>query len=141
MKRIWWALFTFTMATNLITPLFSLYQQRFGVNTAELSLVFATYAVFLLPRLLLSGSLSDHLGRKRVLMSSLALMLFAVGILAWSPTPLWLFVGRALQGVATGVFSAPVPPISWIYPPRHSARTFCLWAVLHSMIGFSLGSA
>src|SRR4051812_50067686 len=50
---------------NLATPLYAVYERRFGFSSAALTLVFATYALVLAPALLVFGQLSDRLGRRR----------------------------------------------------------------------------
>ena len=60
------AFFTLLLGSNLPTPLYAVYRERFGFSSAVLTLVFATYMVVLVPTLLLCGQLSDRVGRKRV---------------------------------------------------------------------------
>ena len=60
------AFFALLLGSNLPTPLYAVYRERFGFSSAVLTLVFATYMVVLVPTLLLCGQLSDRVGRKRV---------------------------------------------------------------------------
>lgn len=92
----------FLMASTAPSPMYSLYQQRWGFSNTVLTEVFAIYSVAILAALLLVGSLSDHVGRRPVLLSALVVQLAAVLVLAFAPGTGWLFVGRALQGIATG---------------------------------------
>ncbi|GAA2335495.1 MFS transporter [Saccharopolyspora halophila] len=92
----------FLMASTAPSPMYSLYQQRWGFSNTVLTEVFAIYSVAILGALLLVGSLSDHIGRRPVLLISLLVQLAAVLVLAFAPGTGWLFLGRALQGVATG---------------------------------------
>ncbi|MFC7344651.1 MFS transporter [Saccharopolyspora griseoalba] len=92
----------FLMASTAPSPMYSLYQQRWGFSNTVLTEVFAIYSVAILAALLLVGSLSDHIGRRPVLLVSLVVQLAAVLVLAFAPGTAWLFVGRALQGIATG---------------------------------------
>ena len=61
------ALFVLLVASNMPTPLNAVYRERFGFSSAVQALIFATYAVVLVPSLLLFGQLSDRLGRRRVI--------------------------------------------------------------------------
>ena len=96
-------LFLFLAASAAPTPLYRVYQARWGFSAATLTAVFAVYVLFLLMTVLIFGSLSDHVGRRPVIIAALAvdtaaciLFLLAHGIGA-------LFVARAAQGVAVGL--------------------------------------
>ncbi|HMI68616.1 MAG TPA: MFS transporter, partial [Solirubrobacteraceae bacterium] len=47
------SLFVLLVASNMPTPLYAVYRERFGFSSAVLTLIFATYAVVLVPSLLL----------------------------------------------------------------------------------------
>jgi len=55
------------------SPLFVLYQREWGFADWMLTVAFAIYAITLLVTLLVAGSLSDHIGRRPVLIGALAL--------------------------------------------------------------------
>ena len=85
------------------TPLYRVYQTEWKFSAIVLTAVFATYALFLLVSLLIFGSVSDHVGRRRVISVALfgntvvcALFLTAHGVAQ-------LFAARAVQGVAVGL--------------------------------------
>ncbi|WP_218003773.1 MFS transporter [Herbiconiux solani] len=84
------------------TPLLSLYQRDWGFPLWELTAAFTVYAVTLLLTLLLAGSLSDHLGRRPVLIGALILMLISSALFWVDDQVGWVIAARALQGVATG---------------------------------------
>lgn len=90
------------MDGNLATPLYAVYRERFGFSATELTLIFATYTIALIPSLLLFGQLSDRLGRRRVLAGGLGLAAVGLLVLAFAASTAWLFVGRAIQGVSLG---------------------------------------
>jgi MFS family permease len=85
------------------TPLYRVYQTEWKFSAIVLTAVFATYALFLLVTLLIFGSVSDHVGRRRVISVALlgnavvcALFLTAHGVAQ-------LFAARTVQGVAVGL--------------------------------------
>jgi predicted MFS family arabinose efflux permease len=84
------------------TPLLSLYQRDWGFPFWELTAAFTVYAVTLLLTLLIAGSLSDHVGRRPVLIAALGLMLVSSGLFWIDDQIGWVIAARALQGVATG---------------------------------------
>lgn len=94
------ALFVLLMSANLPAGRYILYRQRFGFASVTLTAVFATYAVVLIPSLILFGQLSDRIGRRRVLLLGLAVSVLALVVFALARGTGWLFVARALQGVA-----------------------------------------
>jgi MFS family permease len=96
------ALFVLLMDGNLATPLYAVYRERFGFSATELTLIFATYTIALIPSLLVFGQLSDRIGRRRVLAGGLGLAAVGLLLLAFAASTAWLFVGRAVQGVSLG---------------------------------------
>jgi MFS family permease len=85
------------------TPLYGVYQTEWRFSAIVLTAIFAIYAVFLLIALLIFGSVSDHVERRRVISVALlgnaaacALFLSAHGVAQ-------LFAARAVQGLAVGL--------------------------------------
>jgi MFS family permease len=96
------ALFVLLLDGNLATPLYAVYRERFGFSGTELTLIFAIYAIALIPSLLVFGQLSDRVGRRRVLAGGLLIAIVGLALLAAARSTAWLFVARAVQGVALG---------------------------------------
>lgn len=93
----------FFFAAGAPTPLLSLRQQEWGFSAGTLSLAFAIYAIGLLAALLVGGSLSDHLGRRPVMLLALYTELIAMIAFMVASTITWVIIARALQGIATGI--------------------------------------
>jgi MFS family permease len=53
------------------SPIYPLYRERWGFSVTMLTVIFAVYVAGLLGALLTAGSLSDHLGRRPVLVAAL----------------------------------------------------------------------
>ena len=69
---------TFTslyLAAGALTPLLVLYREQWGFAASLLTLAFAVYAIGFLAALLTLGSLSDHVGRRPVLIGALIIQL------------------------------------------------------------------
>ena len=93
----------FLAASAAPTPLYRVYQARWGFSATTLTAVFAVYVVFLLMTVLIFGSLSDHVGRRPVIITALAVDTAACILFLLAPGVGALFTARALQGVAVGL--------------------------------------
>jgi MFS family permease len=92
----------FLAASAAPTPLYRVYQARWGFSATMLTAVFAVYVVFLLMTVLIFGSLSDHVGRRPVIITALAVDTAACILFLLAPGVGALFAARALQGIAVG---------------------------------------
>jgi MFS family permease len=73
-------------AAGAPSPLYRVYQQQWGFSTGVLTLVFAVYALALLATLLTVGGLSDHVGRRPVLVAALVVEAVSMGTFLSAPT-------------------------------------------------------
>jgi predicted MFS family arabinose efflux permease len=130
------ALAAFFVAAGAPTPLLPIYEARWGFAPWLLTLAFGIYAIALLLTLLVVGSLSDHVGRRPVMVGALALELVSMVVFLVAPSIGWILAARVLQGIATGAatsaFSAAVVELA---PERHKR----LGSVIGSVAPFSLG--
>jgi Arabinose efflux permease len=94
------------LASGAPTPLLIVWQREWGFPDSIVALAFAIYAFTFLVALLVGGSLSDYLGRRPVILVSLALALVSVAIFYAAPSIEWVIAARALQGIAVGVVTA-----------------------------------
>jgi MFS family permease len=69
---VWAAWLVLMTGANVATPLYAVYAERFGFSSLVLTAIFATYAVVLVPSLILFGRLSDRFGRRPVVLAGLA---------------------------------------------------------------------
>lgn len=99
-------LVTFIAGASAPTPLYRLYQEQWGFSPVVLTVIFAVYALGLLAALLTVGSLSDHVGRRPVLLAAIALQALSMALFAAAGSTAALIVARLLQGFATGVATA-----------------------------------
>src|ERR1700754_3125401 len=65
------AFMSFYLAAGVLTPLLVVYREQWRFPASLLTLAFAVYAVGFLAALLTLGSLSDHVGRRPVLLGAL----------------------------------------------------------------------
>lgn len=97
---------SYLAASTAPSPLYGLYREAWGFSALVLTVVFAVYALALLGGLLVFGALSDHLGRRPVLLASLVLELASLALFWRAGDVGWLVAARLLQGLATGIATA-----------------------------------
>ncbi len=91
--------------TTLPTPLYGLYQDRFGFNELMVTVVYAVYAFGVIGVLLLAGNASDALGRRPVLLWGLACAALSAVSFLCATSLGWLYAGRLLSGLSAGLFT------------------------------------
>ncbi len=133
------ALLVLFVGTNLPSPLYAVYAQRFGFSPVILTLIFATYAGTLLPALLLAGSAADAWGYRRVFLPGLGLALGGALLFCYADGTAWLFAARAVQGVAVGVSSGALTAALIRTEPSGNHRRASLVASLATVSGAGLG--
>jgi MFS family permease len=133
------ALFVLLLDGNLPTPLYAVYRERFGFSGTELTLIFATYTMVLVPSLLVFGQLSDRIGRRRVLIGGLAGAVIGLVLLALADSTGWLFVARAVQGISLGAVVGTAAAALVETEPRGDHRRAALAAVLGQSGGSAAG--
>ena len=133
------ALFVLLLDGNLPTPLYAVYRERFGFSGTELTLIFATYTLVLIPSLLLFGQLSDRVGRRRVLVGGLIGAAVGLVLLALADSTAWLFGARAVQGASLGAVVGTAAAALVEAEPTGDHRRAALAAVLAQSGGSAAG--
>lgn len=118
------------------TPLYPVYQEIWGMTSAGVSIAFSLYALGVIVVVLLFGGLSDRWGRRPTLLLAASAMALGLTVMAVAAGPGMLFVGRFLQGVATG-FATGVTAATLMEEHPAGMRS---GTVLNS-VSLSLGSA
>ncbi len=96
------------VGTNMPSPLYAVYAQRFGFSPLTVTLIVSVYVAVLLPSMLVLGPLADRGGLRPVLLPAFVVALGAAVLFSLADATWWLFVARAAQGVAVGTASAPL---------------------------------
>jgi predicted MFS family arabinose efflux permease len=89
-------------ASSAPTPLYASYQRHWGFTPITTTVVFGVYAVAVLASLLVFGRLSDHTGRRPVLLAALAVQVVSLVVFATAAGVPDLLAARIIQGVSTG---------------------------------------
>ncbi|ROO91058.1 putative MFS family arabinose efflux permease [Actinocorallia herbida] len=134
-----WPVTAVFVLSNAATPLYVLWQRDLGFSKGMLTVIFAAYIVGLLGSLLVSGVLSDRIGRARVLLPALGLALAACAAFATAPGVAALIVARLFTGIAVGaVVSAGMAAVTDVAGPDRK-RLAALLASCSMVFGAGLG--
>ncbi|MET8910615.1 MFS transporter [Micromonospora sp. NPDC004551] len=93
---------SFVAASAAPTPLYAIYQSRWHFSPVTTTAVFAVYAVAVLASLLTVGKLSDHVGRRPVLLAAIAVQILSLVIFVLAGGVPTLVAARIVQGLAAG---------------------------------------
>ena len=84
------------------TPLYAVYQAQWHFTPITTTVVFGVYALAVLAALLTLGKLSDHVGRRPVLLTAIAVHAGSLVIFATATGVPALLGARVVQGLSTG---------------------------------------
>jgi hypothetical protein len=98
----------FLAGSSAPTPLYALYQASWGFSPITVTVVFGIYALAVLAALLVFGRLSDHLGRRPILLVATAVQALTMVLFATAHGVAALVVARVVQGLSTGTAAAAV---------------------------------
>ena len=90
------------------TPLYAVYREAWGFSSTMLTVAFGIYALAVLAALLVAGRLSDHIGRRPVLIAAAVTQALVMVVFATAHSLGDLLVGRVLQGLSAGAAVAAV---------------------------------
>ncbi|MCX5195499.1 MFS transporter [Streptomyces sp. NBC_00249] len=109
--------------TTLPTPLYGLYQQKFGFSELTVTVVYAVYAFGVIGVLLLAGNASDTVGRRPVLWCGLGFAAASAVCFLCATGLGWLYAGRLLSGLSAGLFTgAATAYVMELAPPGGGSR-------------------
>src|ERR1700733_14246537 len=131
------------LAFGMIIPVLPLLVQDFvGGNAARAAQMYGLFGTaWALMQFIFSpvqGSLSDHFGRRPVILISCAGLGLDFILMALAPNLWWLLVGRVISGITAASFSTAGAYISDVTPPEKRAAAFGIIGAAFG-IGFILG--
>lgn len=97
-------------ASSAPSALYGLYQERWHIDTAASTGIYACYAAGAVLTLLLAGSVSEYIGSKRTIVASLAVLGLSFLFFAVALNPWWLGFARLVQGVGVGLLTSSAGP-------------------------------
>jgi DHA1 family tetracycline resistance protein-like MFS transporter len=140
MPTLFLIVFVDLVGFGLVIPLLPFYAVRFGASPQQVTLLMAAYSLMQLFTAPLWGKLSDRVGRRPVLIVSMAASVVAYWWIG-SATALWmLFTARALAGACAGNIAAAQAYIADITKPEERAKGMGLIGAAFGL-GFIIGPA
>ncbi|OMC33098.1 MFS transporter [Mycobacterium sp. GA-1841] len=88
--------------SGLPAPLYGIYETAWHLTPLATTVVFAVYALAALAAVLVSGRVSDVIGRKPVLVGALIAMLVGLGVFLVADNMALLLLARTIHGAAIG---------------------------------------
>ncbi|CAM5649553.1 MFS transporter [Streptomyces avidinii] len=134
------AVFAVCMAgTTLPTPLYGLYQEKFGFSELVVTVVYAVYAFGVIGVLLLAGNASDAVGRRPVLLAGLGFAAASAVCFLCADAMPWLYAGRLLSGLSAGLFTGAATAYVMELAPHGGASRATFVATAANMGGLGCG--
>src|SRR5271170_1575295 len=133
------------LAFGMIIPILPLLVQNMaGGSAARGAEIYGAFGTaWALMQLIFSpvqGSLSDHFGRRAVILISCTGLGLDFILMALAPNVWWLLLGRVISGICAASFSTAGAYISDVTPPEKRAASFGLIGAAFG-IGFVMGPA
>jgi MFS family permease len=130
----------FMAASSAPSPLYVVYQQNWHFSATTLTAVFAVYVLGLIVSLLVLGALSDHVGRRPVLIAAIALEAVSLVLFLVAGDVSVLFLARLVQGIATGAaMTTMAATLVDLNPPHRPGRAGVVNGIAPSS-GLALGA-
>ena len=109
-------------------------RRNLGANLGEAQWVQNGYLLFMASLILIGGAAGDRFGLRRVFAGGIALFVIASLLCALAPTPLFLIVCRAIQGLGAA-FMVPgsLALIAKAYPREERGKAIGVWATAASL--------
>jgi predicted MFS family arabinose efflux permease len=99
---------SFLAGSSAPTPLYGVYASAWGFSAITTTVVFGVYALAVLAALLTAGSLSDHIGRRPVLLAAIATQAVVMLVFTTASGVPQLMVARIIQGLSTGAAAGAI---------------------------------
>lgn len=128
------------MASSTPTPIYSIYAAEWHFSALSVTEVYAVYAIGVLIALLLTGGLSDLIGRRPVMITALLGLVCAEVVFMFAGGLEWLYMARSIQGLATGLLLGATGAALVDLHPRRDGSQAGLVNGLASAGGIGLGA-
>lgn len=120
--------------SGLPAPLYGIYETAWHLTPLATTVIFAVYALAALAAVLVSGRVSDVIGRKPVLVGALIAMLIGLGVFLVADNIALLLLARTIHGAAIGSIVVVAAAALLDLRPHRGVRTGQL-----SGVAFNIG--
>jgi MFS family permease len=127
------------LGTTLPTPLYVIYQGRWHLSAAMVTVTFAAYAAAVLVTLLLAGRSSDEAGRRPVMAVALGVSALSTVIFILAPDVAALIAARVVSGLSAGLMTGTATATLTELIPASGRRRASLVATAANMGGLGFG--
>lgn len=128
------------LGLTIILPLLPFYAEHLGASAMVVGMLISSYAFCQLIAGPILGRLSDHMGRKPLLIVSQMGTFVGFLILAWAGSLWMVFLSRVIDGLTAGNLSLAQAYIADVTTPENRAKSFGVIGVAFG-IGFLIGPA
>jgi MFS family permease len=125
---------------GMILPFLTFYAQEFHATPLQIGLLFSSYSLTQLLCAPLLGRLSDRVGRRPVLLGSIAGSALSYVVFAFAPSYAVLLLARSLSGVAAANYAIAQAYMADVSSPQERSKAMGLVGAAFGL-GFVLGPA
>src|SRR5690242_15769281 len=128
------------LLSTIPTPLYVVYRQAFHFSQIMLTVIYAVYTLGTIAAMFFLGRLADQIGRRPVVLASLAIAAVSAGVFLLANHTAWLFPARILSGLAIALASGA--SAAWIteLEPRHNRSRATRFVIGANLMGLGLGA-
>jgi predicted MFS family arabinose efflux permease len=116
---------------------YRLYAEQWHLTPTVTTAVFAVYPIVVVAVLVGFGDLSDHIGRRLVILLGLGASLIGTLLFAVAPDVLWLFAGRALTGIGVGLTAGTATAALVDFSAEGQSKRAASVTTIAQAVGFS----
>ncbi|RAP78391.1 MFS transporter [Paenibacillus montanisoli] len=141
MKSMLWVVLMMSCGATFISSLFPLYGEHYKLSSLEITILFAVYAVVLLPTLLIVGARGSAWGLKKVLRFSIWTSMASTLLFLWNDNVWMIYAARVLEGIAYGAFTGTASAFLIKQTSKEKISTAIKLSGVTINVGFGLGPA
>ncbi|MDF2650796.1 MAG: ywbF [Paenibacillus sp.] len=141
MKRMLWVILMMSCGATYISSLFPVYGKYYQLSSLEITILFAVYAVILLPTLLIVGAKGSSWGLKKVLRISIWISISSTLLFIGSQNVWMVYVARILEGIAYGAFTGTATAFLLKQTAQNKLGTALKFSGVAAIGGFGMGPA